>query len=182
MSKALSDMERSSRPENLAAQFAALAAANQSAPDPAPDSTVGRKDDAGKNRVDLFPLAALSRTSAILTFGANKYAAHNWKKGIAYHRLYRAALNHLMDWFDGHDPDHDSGRSHLDHAACCIAFLQHYEAYPDVYRAFDDRVGIKGEVLRETHALEPHVSNLRDEGASQGRADGSDQETDISHL
>lgn len=146
-------------------------------PTPAPfDPHVAQKHDASKNRLDLFPAAALRRTSEILTFGAKKpgYGPWNWAKGIHYHRLYRAAIGHLLDWFEGNDPDPESGKSHLDHAACCIAFLQHYESHPEVYAQFDDRVDVKGYTKDETHTPETQPTCLGDQGASEGRADGSD--------
>lgn len=83
----------------------------------------GVKHDGDKVRLELFPAAALEEISKVLTFGAKKYADHNWSKGIAYSRLIGAALRHLLAWSRGQDKDPESGLSHLSHAGCCIVFL-----------------------------------------------------------
>ena len=55
----------------------------------------GLKYDNEKPRMDLLDFDALEGLSKVLTFGANKYAAHNWRKGISYSRLTAAMLRHL---------------------------------------------------------------------------------------
>lgn len=84
------------------------------------------KADGGKARMDLLPQPALEGTAEVLAFGASKYADHNWRKGFAWSRIYGAALRHLTAWAEGEDLDPESGLSHLDHAACCVMFLQTY--------------------------------------------------------
>jgi hypothetical protein len=83
----------------------------------------GRKDDSAKIRVDLLDPLALEGLAAVLTFGANKYAAHNWRGGIHYSRLLAAALRHILAFSRGEELDPESGLSHIDHAACCLMFL-----------------------------------------------------------
>lgn len=100
------------------------------------DGAQGRKDDAAKPRMDLLSPAALNGTAEVLRYGAEKYAAHNWRKGIAYSRLVGAALRHLFAFLAGENLDPESGLPHLDHAACCIMFLQEtWRTRPDL----DDR-------------------------------------------
>lgn len=96
----------------------------------------GRKDDAGKNRVDLLPFVALEDIAQVLTFGAKKYDSWNWTKGIVYSRLLGAALRHLFAWARGQDRDPESGLSHLAHAGCCVVFLLYFEHYR---KDLDDR-------------------------------------------
>lgn len=86
--------------------------------------TGGTKLDAGKNQLGLISSIFLFGLGRVLTFGATKYAAHNWRKGIAYSRLYDALMRHLWAWWDGEDTDPETGESHLDHAACCLMFLR----------------------------------------------------------
>jgi len=50
----------------------------------------------------------------------------NWEKGIDPGRVFAAAQRHLWAYWSGEDTDEESGLSHLDHAACNIAFLQTY--------------------------------------------------------
>lgn len=96
--------------------------------EPAPSTAVALKYDGGKPRVDLLPSAPLLAIAEVLGFGADKYAAHNWRKGMDYSRLIGAAYRHLMAYNDGQDKDPESGLSHLAHAGCCILFLLEQEA------------------------------------------------------
>jgi hypothetical protein len=88
----------------------------------------GTKHDTGKARMELLSTVALTEIAKVLAFGANKYDAHNWRKGLNWSRLYGAALRHLLAHMDGQDKDEESGLSHLAHAACCLMFLLEHEA------------------------------------------------------
>lgn len=87
----------------------------------------GVKHDGGKPRMDLLPPEALREIAAVLAMGAEKYDAHNWRRGFAYSRLIAAALRHLFAWVGGENKDPESGKSHLAHAACCLMFLITFE-------------------------------------------------------
>lgn len=87
----------------------------------------GVKYDTEKPRYDLIPPEALESLAKILTFGAEKYGAHNWEYGMDWHRPYAAAQRHMWAWWNGEDNDPETGESHLDHALCCVAFLLTYE-------------------------------------------------------
>ena len=82
-----------------------------------------KKNDTGKPRWDLLPFDALNSVAQVLEFGANKYAARNWEKGLDWGRLLAAALRHLSAWARGHNTDEESGLPHLAHAACCVLML-----------------------------------------------------------
>ena len=101
-------------------------------------SKEGRKDDQGKPRWDLLPYDAVAGTVDVLTFGAKKYAPRNWEKGIVYGRVFAALQRHLTAWYQGEDDDKETGLSHLDHAACCITFLQAFTKRG--MDKFDDRL------------------------------------------
>jgi hypothetical protein len=98
----------------------------------------GKKNDEGKVRMDLLPRMLLEGTATVLTFGAGKYGDHNWRSGLAYSRVYAALQRHLVDWWDGEELDKETGKSHLWHASCCLAFLMEYQAHGR-YGRFDDR-------------------------------------------
>lgn len=83
----------------------------------------GTKHDSGKVMLELLPFESLEQIAQVLTFGAKKYAAHNWRGGFAWSRLLGACLRHLFAWARGQDNDPESGLSHLAHAGCCILFL-----------------------------------------------------------
>lgn len=90
--------------------------------------TSGQKDDKEKNRLDLIEPEFIEGVGKVLTFGANKYEPNNWQKvEDAEDRYYAAALRHLIAWRKGEKTDPESGLSHLDHVACNIMFLQHFE-------------------------------------------------------
>ena len=82
----------------------------------------GRKDDSEKPRMDLLDNYFLTGVARVLTFGAKKYAAHNWRKGISVSRLVAAAYRHLGAFNSGEDFDEESKIEHLFHAGCCIMF------------------------------------------------------------
>lgn len=88
----------------------------------------GLKFDAGKPPLGLLPSKSLVEIAKVLEFGRNKYAAHNWRNGLAWSRVYDATLRHLLAWNDGQDRDPETGLSHLAHAGCCILFLLEFEA------------------------------------------------------
>jgi hypothetical protein len=83
----------------------------------------GVKFDGDKPRMDLIDRAAMEELGYVLGFGAKKYAANNWRKGINYSRLVGAALRHIHAFNDGEDKDPESGYSHIGHAMCCLMFL-----------------------------------------------------------
>jgi hypothetical protein len=86
------------------------------------------KADTGKPALSLIPSSALFGMGAVLTFGAKKYAAHNWRKGMDWSRLLDALLRHTMAVVDGEDTDQETGLPHVYHAMCCLAFLGEYQA------------------------------------------------------
>jgi len=73
----------------------------------------GVKNDQGKAPLSLIDRNAIEQIAQVLAFKAKKYAAHNWRKGIAYPRLLDAALRHLYAFADGEDTDPESGLPHV---------------------------------------------------------------------
>lgn len=86
----------------------------------------GSKHDAGKPPLSLIPRAALLAEAEVLAFGAQKYDAHNWRKGMRWSRLGDAAMRHLLAWLAGEDNDPETGLPHLAHLRCCSGFLLEY--------------------------------------------------------
>jgi hypothetical protein len=80
-----------------------------------------------KTRFDLVPVGALTEIAEVLTFGAEKYGAHNWSRGTGWSRYFGALLRHLYAWWGGEDRDPETGASHLAHAGCCLLFLLEYQ-------------------------------------------------------
>lgn len=83
----------------------------------------GVKHDTEKPRMDLLDHTAMVGIADVLSFGAKKYAAHNWRGGLSYSRLIAAAYRHLGAINSGDDVDAESGLPHVDHLGCCVMFL-----------------------------------------------------------
>lgn len=83
----------------------------------------GVKHDTDKPRVDLLDPNFLVSVGEVLGFGAKKYAAHNWRGGISYSRLFGAILRHTFAAMRGEDTDPESGLPHTAHLGCCVMFL-----------------------------------------------------------
>lgn len=97
----------------------------------------GTKYDNGKPSTTLLPSKPLLEIAKVLDYGAKKYEAHNWRKGIKYSRVLSAAQRHLLAWNEGENNDPETNITHLAHAACNILFLLQYEI--DGMNEFDDR-------------------------------------------
>jgi hypothetical protein len=96
----------------------------------------GIKNDAEKIRLELFSSTWLFGVGRVLTFGAKKYAAHNWRKGLEISRLLGACLRHVLAFLGGEDNDPETGLLHLYHASCCLMFASElYCTHPEL----DDR-------------------------------------------
>jgi ADP-dependent phosphofructokinase/glucokinase len=83
----------------------------------------GQKHDSEKPRMDLLDADYLEGVANVLTFGAQKYAAHNWREGLLYSRLIAATYRHLGAINRGENIDKESGLPHVYHASCCLMFL-----------------------------------------------------------
>jgi len=88
----------------------------------------GQKLDDEKDRWDLLPVGSVRQVVRVLTYGARKYAPHNWQKvSHARERYFAASLRHLSAWWEGEKVDPESGLPHLAHATCCLLFLMWFE-------------------------------------------------------
>ena len=83
----------------------------------------GLKYDSEKPKMNLLPPKAIVEISKVLTFGAEKYDAENWRKLDDLQNRYTAgALRHIFAHMDGEKDDPESNISHLAHALCCLLF------------------------------------------------------------
>jgi len=78
----------------------------------------------------------LSGAVAVLEYGAGKYAAWNWAKGMAWSVPLGCCLRHIQAILDGEAVDMESQQLHIDHVYCNIIMLQYFAAN---YPAGDDR-------------------------------------------
>lgn len=61
----------------------------------------GKRFDAGKPRVDLFPGDALLYLGKIYAYGARKYDERNWEKGMKWTRMIGPLLRHTLAFMIG---------------------------------------------------------------------------------
>jgi hypothetical protein len=102
------------RPEAKSASFAAGGASplhdkvRQATEPVVSNASQGVKFDQDKLPWDLLPWDSLAEVGRVLQCGAKKYAPRNWENGIAYSRLFAAAVRHEVSWFQNgeeFDPD-----------------------------------------------------------------------------
>lgn len=96
----------------------------------------GLKHDQGKPDMSLLSGIALLKVAEVMSFGKNKYAAHNWRGGFSWSRPLAACLRHVFAYLGGEDKDPESGISHLAHAVCCLMFILEFE---ETHKELDDR-------------------------------------------
>jgi hypothetical protein len=87
----------------------------------------------GKLRWSLVSFSALELLVKVLMFGAEKYGAHNWKKGLPQDELLDSLMRHVVALNNGEEFDKESGHHHIGHVMCNAMFYAHYynEGYWD---------------------------------------------------
>ncbi len=86
----------------------------------------GNKFDNGKPQLDLVDPTFILGIGEILTFGAEKYGANNWKK-VKKHRYIAAAFRHFLAIMKGELYDEQSNRHHALHVACNLMFIFYFD-------------------------------------------------------
>lgn len=83
----------------------------------------GSRFNEGKLKWSLVPQSAFHPMVRVLEFGAQKYDAHNWKKGLPVVEICESLKRHLDAFMEGEDLDPESGISHVGHIQCNAMFL-----------------------------------------------------------
>lgn len=81
----------------------------------------------GKPGVDQIPPEVLLEWGKVFSYGGQKYAKHNWRKGTAWSEFYGSLLRHLFAGWSGKDVDPESGLSHWAHALWCVGALLYFQ-------------------------------------------------------
>lgn len=90
---------------------------------------MGKSDrfNVGKLKWSLVHFASIAPMVTVLMFGANKYSADNWKKGLDLKEILESMQRHLAALFDGEVVDPESGELHIGHIMCNAMFwMYHY--------------------------------------------------------
>lgn len=96
----------------------------------------GRKDDTSKIKMELIPPIPLRLLGERYTVGSFKYGDYNWAEGMAWGRVYGAAMRHLTAWWSGERDDPEDKGHHL--AAACFGLFTLME-YERLHPGLDDR-------------------------------------------
>jgi hypothetical protein len=136
--------------------------------------TEGIKHDQQKIRWDLVPYDAVNEIAKVLTFGAAKYEARNWEKGMNWSRVFGALQRHLTRWFHGQDKDKETRLTHLANAGCCLFFLLAWELRQV---GTDDRPKLDPKLLEHMDNTE-FMENIFQMLKASHTIDSSEQEED----
>lgn len=90
--------------------------------------TGGIRHDQDKLNWSLVPMEHLEGMVRVLMFGAKKYDAHNWRKGLTYSRITNSLQRHLNAFNAGETLDPESNLPHTAHILCNALFLAGMEA------------------------------------------------------
>lgn len=102
------------------------------------DLNLWQRDEApARNMLAHFSTEDMEEAARVFEYGAAKYAAWNWAKGMAWSVPVGCILRHgvaLAERDEYVDPE--SGRRHWGHVACNVIMLVHFE---ETYPEGDDR-------------------------------------------
>lgn len=87
----------------------------------------GLRYNDGKLRMDLIPPEWDKALAEVLTAGADKYAARNWEKGMAWSKVFASLQRHINTWQSGETYDPETGCHHLAMAAWNALALMSYQ-------------------------------------------------------
>jgi len=74
-------------------------------------------------------LEAIEESTHVFTYGAAKYKAWNWVKGMQWSVPLACAVRHSLKILNGEDVDDESNRKHTGHIVCNILMLIHYSKH-----------------------------------------------------
>lgn len=86
-------------------------------------SSTGGEKGVKPERLSLLPRKGLEAIARVYAFGAQKYAAHNWRRRYEWSKSTDAAMRHIAAFNDGETNDPESGLPHLAHAGFHILAL-----------------------------------------------------------
>lgn len=95
-----------------------------------------RELDASEMLVALCDLSDMEASTYVWQYGAQKYAAWNWAKGMAWSVPIGCIIRHAIAVLQGEEIDPESGQTHIGHISCNLQMLAHFQKY---YTQGDDR-------------------------------------------
>lgn len=105
------------------------------------ESSTGGQKGVKPERYDLIPTEPLAILARLYGFGAEKYAAHNFRKGYEWSKSYAALQRHANQFWGGEDIDEETQLPHMAsvafHAFALICFMQDHPEFDDRYKGED---------------------------------------------
>lgn len=101
----------------------------------------GLRYNEGKPRIGLISPFADRELARVLTKGAEKYDANNWKHGMSWLEVCDSLERHLNSWKAGEERDTETGCLHMAHVMCNAMFLTEYY---QIAQKYDDRFNPEG--------------------------------------
>lgn len=86
-----------------------------------------KRFNTGKPRLSLIPTRANMMEAAVWTFGAEKYGADNWRKGMSYQSVLDSMGRHYEALKAGQLIDPETGLPHAAHIKCNASMLIEFE-------------------------------------------------------
>jgi hypothetical protein len=80
----------------------------------------------GKTKWSLVHFESIRPMVDVLEFGANKYSANNWMKGLDKQEILESTMRHLAALMDGEINDPESGLPHMGHIQCNAMFFNYF--------------------------------------------------------
>jgi hypothetical protein len=87
----------------------------------------------------LIPWEAMDEVARVYNAGAQKYAAHNWRRGYEWSKSFSAACRHLFAFWRGEEIDPELGTRHLAMAIFHLLGMLSFSLDKDKYGEYDDR-------------------------------------------
>lgn len=91
------------------------------------NSMSATKYDDGKPQYALIPAVPLEALAKLFTIGGRKYSPWNWRKGMAWSRIFSAMMRHAWAWMRGERYDQETGQHHMTSVMWCAMVLFEYE-------------------------------------------------------
>jgi hypothetical protein len=94
------------------------------------DTGTGAMKASKMARMDLLPWGALWEVAELYGAGAEKYSAHNWRKGYNWSYSFQALMRHAALFWEGEEDDPETGCPHMTavvfHALALLTFAHEH--------------------------------------------------------
>ena len=110
-----------------------------------------------KLKWSLVDYEAMKDMVRVLEFGALKYDAHNWRKGLPVTEVIESLLRHIYAYLEGEDNDPESKLPHTGHIMCNAMFLSYIHSNKP---EFDDRYKPESKAVELTDTYEGGFTSI----------------------